>query len=86
MRGGTRREFAFPQSLSAGSHHPDWFGAVIDEFVAEITDPSRRGRNLAEAEHCLVLTALAYDSGRQGGRTLAVPGGMPAADAAGARA
>jgi predicted dehydrogenase len=86
LRGGERRQFAFPQSLSAGSHHPDWFGAVIEDFVAEIADPSRRGCNLAEAEHCLVLTALAYASGAQGGRTLAVPGGMPAEAAAAARA
>ena len=81
-RGGERRQFAFPDSLSTGSHHPDWFGAVIDEFVDEITHPSRRGRNLAEAEHCLVLTALAYDSGKQGGRTLTVPRRRPVDGAA----
>lgn len=84
MHGGERRAFAFAQSLSVGSHHPDWFGAVIDDFVAEIADPSRRGRNLAEAEHCLLLTALAYDSARQGGRSLAVPGAVPAEDVAAA--
>ena len=31
------------------------------------SDPARRGRNLAEAERCLLLTALAYESGAQGG-------------------
>ena len=40
---------------------------MIDDFVAEIDDPARRGRNLAEAERCVLLTALAYDSGAQGG-------------------
>lgn len=70
---GTRRQLTFARSLSAGSHHPDWFGAVIDDFVAEIEDPARRGRNLAEAERCLLLTTLAYASGAQGGRTLDVP-------------
>jgi predicted dehydrogenase len=80
VRGAERRALTFPSSLSEGSHHPDWFGAVIDDFVAEIEDPARRGRNLAEAERCLLLTALAYDSGAQGGRTLAVPGAVPAGD------
>ena len=80
VRGDERRALAFPSSLSEGSHHPDWFGAVIDDFVAEIEDPARRGRNLAEAERCLVLTALAYASGAQGGCTLAVPGAVPAGD------
>lgn len=69
----SRRELAFGRSLSEGSHHPDWFGAVIDDFVGEIRDPSLRGRNLAEAQRCAQLTALAYESGRQGGRWLDVP-------------
>ena len=73
VRDGARRDLTFAGSLSQGSHHPDWFGAVIDEFVAEIDDPAQRGRNLAEAERCLTLTALAYQSGAEGGRTLAVP-------------
>jgi predicted dehydrogenase len=73
VRDGVRRDLAFSHSLSAGSHHPDWFGAVIDEFVAEIEHPAQRGRNLAEAERCLLLTALAYTSGAQGGESLEVP-------------
>lgn len=73
VRGGERSEWDFPTSLSEGSHHPDWFGAVIDGFVAEIEDPTRRGRNLAEAARCLQLTALAYASGARGGVTLEVP-------------
>ncbi len=74
-----RREFTFDRSLSAGSHHPDWFGAVIDGFAREIGDRTRRGENLAEAESCLLLTELAYKSGAQGGRPLAVPGSFPGA-------
>jgi predicted dehydrogenase len=70
---GSRRELAFDRSLSEGSHHPDWFAAVIDDFVREMTDPSLRGRNLVEAQRCAQLTALAYESGRQGGRWLDVP-------------
>jgi predicted dehydrogenase len=71
--GVERRDLTFGGSLSEGSHHPDWFGAVLDDFAAEIDDPARRGRNLAEAECCVLLTALAYDSGAQGGRPLPVP-------------
>jgi predicted dehydrogenase len=70
---GAARTLAFDGSLSEGSHHPDWFGAVIDDFAAEIDDPHRRGRNLAEAECCVLLTALAYASSAQGGEALPVP-------------
>lgn len=70
---GAARGIAFDGSLSEGSHHPDWFGAVIDDFAAEIADPGRRGRNLAEAECCVLLTALAYASSAQGGAALPVP-------------
>jgi len=80
-RAGARRDLSFAGSLSEGSHHPDWFGAVIDDFTAEIDDPARRGRNLAEAECCVLLTALAYQSGAEGGRPLAVPAGLQAVPA-----
>jgi predicted dehydrogenase len=76
--GRARRDLTFGGSLSEGSHHPDWFGAVLDDFIAEIDDPARRGRNLAEAECCALLTTLAYDSGAQGGRPLPVPLAAPA--------
>lgn len=75
--GVARRDLSFGGSLSEGSHHPDWFGAVIDDFAAEIADPARRGRNLAEAECCVLLTTLAYDSGAQGGKPLPVPLAAP---------
>jgi predicted dehydrogenase len=70
---GSARPLTFDGSLSEGSHHPDWFGAVIDDFAAEIDDSRRRGRNLAEAECCVLLTALAYASSAQGGEALPVP-------------
>jgi predicted dehydrogenase len=70
---GARRALRFAGSLSIGSHHPDWFNAVIDELAAEIEHPAQRGRNLAEAECCALLTALAYASSARGGATLRVP-------------
>jgi hypothetical protein len=74
----------FESSLSEGSHHPEWFGAVIDDFVAEIEDPRRRGRNLAEAALCVQLTALAYESSARGGVPLEIPAPAPTPPAAGA--
>lgn len=84
VRAGARRELRFARSLSAGSHHPDWFAAVIDDLAAEIAEPARRGRNLAEAERCATLMALAYESAAQGGRVLDVCGDAGAAAGAGA--
>lgn len=73
QRRGQSHRVAFARSLSDGSHHPDWFGAVIDGFAREIEDPAARGENLAEAETCMLLTALAYASSAQGGKPLPVP-------------
>lgn len=73
MRGSERRQWTFERSLSAGSHHPDWFGGVIEDFVAELGDSTLRGRNLAEAARCVQLTALAYESASRGGDPLNVP-------------
>jgi predicted dehydrogenase len=58
---------SFPAKVSAGSHHPDWMGGVLHEFLEEIADPGRRGRNLREAELCARLIGLAYLSHQQGG-------------------
>jgi predicted dehydrogenase len=60
--GGARDEIAFETALSAGSHHPDWFKALLPEFIAEIKNPARRGVNFKEAGWCLALTAAAYQS------------------------
>ncbi len=45
----------FAEGLSAGSHHPDWYGAVIDEFLQEIKDRDLKGRNFQEAACCFNL-------------------------------
>jgi predicted dehydrogenase len=60
-------------SIAEGSHHPEWFEGVIDEFFAEICDPGARGRNLEAAALCAALLALAPDSSRRGGARLPVP-------------
>ncbi|HTD51779.1 MAG TPA: Gfo/Idh/MocA family oxidoreductase, partial [Thermoanaerobaculia bacterium] len=53
-------------SLADGSHHPDWFGGVIDGFLVEIEDTSARGRSLDEAALCVTLVSLAQESSRLG--------------------
>jgi len=70
---GRDESFRCSQSLSAGSHHPEWFGAVIDAFRREITDPAARGENLAEAEQCVQLLSLAYASHANAARDERVP-------------
>ena len=66
--------------LTEGSHHPDWFGGVIDEFLGEIADPRKRGRNLSQAAICVQVLALARESSRRAGgplglsRVAGVPG------------
>ena len=59
-------------SLAEGSHHPDWFGGVIAEFLGEIDEPGTRGRNLAEAFFCANVLALAKESSRRGGEPLPI--------------
>jgi predicted dehydrogenase len=60
-------------ALSAGSHHPEWFGGVVESFRQEIDDPSVRGRSQAEAEWCLLLIDRAYASDAQESRPLDLP-------------
>ena len=73
------REWTVPP-LTEGSHHPDWFGGVIEEFLGEIEDPRRRGRNLAEATLCVQVLAHARESNQRNGdpvglgRRAGVPG------------
>ena len=67
-RGGQSEAIVCAESLSDGSHHPAWFGAVIGAFRREIDQPGARGANFAEAEQCLRLLAGAYASAADGGR------------------
>ncbi len=57
----------FPEPLSQGSYHPDWFAGVVADFAGEIADRESRGRNLAVASLCAALLAAAYESNRRGG-------------------
>jgi predicted dehydrogenase len=70
---GTARSFDLP-SIAEGSHHPEWFAGVVEEFLGEIEDPARRGSNLRAASLCATLIALSQDSSRRGGSVLEVGG------------
>ena len=70
--GGEAGQWRCPPRLSDGSHHPDWFRAVADEFVAEMTSGSPTRANLAEASLCVALESAARESSRHGGRLVTV--------------
>lgn len=60
------------QPLSQGSHHPEWFRQVRDDFLNEISGAERVGENLTMASRCVQLLNLAKESDRQGGKALAL--------------
>ena len=69
---GDEEQWRCPPALSDGSHHPDWFHAVADEFLAEVTSGSPTRDNLAEASMCLALDSAARESSRNAGRPVPV--------------
>lgn len=71
-RGRTIEGQTFVEALSARSQHPDWFLPVIEDFVGELQNPSRRGAALAEADHCLSIVLGAYTSHHHGGEAIPV--------------
>jgi predicted dehydrogenase len=72
--GGGRGTLTFPSSLADGSQHPEWFGGTVAEFLGEIHDPDRRGRNLAEADFCARAIAAARASSAAGGGVIRLSG------------
>ncbi len=58
---------SFAEGLSAGSHHADWYGAVLDEFIVEMKDPQAAGRNFHEAACCFNLLEHCKRSSSSGG-------------------
>jgi predicted dehydrogenase len=70
---GSGRRWMLGSSLSEGSHHPEWFGGIVNGFLAEITDEAIRGRNFAEAALCVDMLALARLSSRLDSAWLPIP-------------
>ena len=52
---GADLAWACPPAMSDGSHHPDWFDGVANQFLAEAAGAAPRGANLAEATLCAAL-------------------------------
>ena len=61
----TERRWSCPPSLSEGSHHPDWFVGVVEDFRIAATGGGKG--NLDEAILCAQLIDLAQRSSAAGG-------------------
>jgi predicted dehydrogenase len=68
-----RRQWRCPPPLTEGSHHPDWFAAVADDFIAAIAAAGRGNEgNLAAALLCAQMIETAQASNTAGGEPLAL--------------
>jgi predicted dehydrogenase len=56
-----REEVRFESALSAGSHHADWFAAMLPDVVASFRSPEMARRSLDEAAMCLSAIRRAYE-------------------------
>ena len=65
----TERRWSCPPSLSEGSHHPDWFVGVVEDFRIAVAGGDKG--NLDEAVLCAQLIDLAQRSSAAGGARLA---------------
>ncbi|OGR57905.1 MAG: hypothetical protein A2X36_07530 [Elusimicrobia bacterium GWA2_69_24] len=68
------QSYAFPEGLSKGSAHPEWFAGTLREFAAALRagDGDRGEAALEEARHCLRLLGELYQRGarKAGSRTV----------------
>ena len=60
--GDAPRSDRFPRALSAGSHHDDWFAAMLPDVVACFRQPTRSRPLVDEAAQCLSIIQQAYRS------------------------
>jgi predicted dehydrogenase len=61
VSGATEPE-VFARPLSAGSHHADWFAAMLPEVVAAFKDPGLATPAFEQAAQCLTIIQQAYQS------------------------
>jgi predicted dehydrogenase len=52
----------FESALSAGSHHPDWFAAMLPDLMASLRSPGVAQRSFDEAALCLSVIHRAYQT------------------------
>jgi predicted dehydrogenase len=68
--GSTEQCWSCPPALSEGSHHPDWFVGIVEEFGNAVVAGGKG--NLEEALLCARLIDLAQRSGAAGGARLSL--------------
>jgi predicted dehydrogenase len=59
-----REEIRFERALSAGSHHADWFAAMLPDVIATFRSPEIARRSFDEAATCLSVIRRAYEIAR----------------------
>ena len=52
----------FESALSAGSHHADWFAAMLPDVIASFRQPETARESLEEAALCLSVIRRAYQA------------------------
>ena len=54
-------EIRFESALSAGSHHADWFAAMLPDVLAGFRAPKQARESFEEAAVCLSVIRSAYE-------------------------
>jgi predicted dehydrogenase len=60
LRAGDK-EIRFESALSAGSHHADWFEAMLPDVMASFRSPEKARASFDEAALCLLVIRSAYE-------------------------
>lgn len=79
-RKGSPRVASYRYALSQDSHHPEWFGHVLERFLGSIRDRPRAAQELEEALLCLEIVLRGYASAQERGTCIPIPpqsGGKP---------
>jgi hypothetical protein len=56
-----REAIRFESGLSAGSHHADWFAAMLPDVIASFRNPDAAWESFDEAAVCLSVIRRAYE-------------------------
>lgn len=60
IRGARDESMTFDRALSVGSHHDDWFAAMLPDVVAAFRNPALARPAFDEAAECLSIIQQAY--------------------------
>jgi predicted dehydrogenase len=71
---GATRVATYRHPLSHGSHHPEWFGPVLDRFLGALENRRLATEELEEASLCLEITHKGYASAQKGGTRVSIRG------------